>query len=279
MYFVTINTKNRKHYFGDIAVHPTKLADIRPTEIGKIAFSEWYKSMELRPDMNIELGEFVVMPNHIHGIIIIGANQYNRTSTMNHVASPRKSAMLGGSGIHDSASDINDGTSDINDDVPPRKSAMLGGSGIHDSGSDMPDRSDTHDGTSDINDDATPRKSAMLGGSGIHDSGSDMPDRSDTHDGTSHIHNTASAINRGCGRDAKRGVSTNQFAPQSKNLSSIIRGYKSAVTTFARKNGIEFDWQPLFHEHIIRDMAAYHRISNYIINNPEKWMNKTSNKR
>jgi len=63
----------------------------------------------------------------------------------------------------------------------------------------------------------------------------------------------------------------NQFAPQSKNLSSIIRGYKSAVTTYARKNGIEFDWQPRFHDHIIRSMDDYHRISNYIINNPNKW--------
>jgi putative transposase len=60
----------------------------------------------------------------------------------------------------------------------------------------------------------------------------------------------------------------NQFAPQSKNLSSIIRGYKSAVTTYARKNGIEFDWQPRFHDHIIRSMDDY---SNYIINNPVKW--------
>jgi len=32
--------------------------------------------------MNLELGEFVVMPNHIHGIIIIGANQYNGGSAM-----------------------------------------------------------------------------------------------------------------------------------------------------------------------------------------------------
>ena len=34
-------------------------------------------SKGLRPDMNLELGESVVMPNHIHGIIIIGANEYN----------------------------------------------------------------------------------------------------------------------------------------------------------------------------------------------------------
>ncbi len=65
----------------------------------------------------------------------------------------------------------------------------------------------------------------------------------------------------------------NQFAPQSKNLASIIRGYKSAVTTYARKNGIIFDWQPRFHDHIIRSMDEYHRISNYILNNPTKWYN------
>jgi REP element-mobilizing transposase RayT len=67
----------------------------------------------------------------------------------------------------------------------------------------------------------------------------------------------------------------NQFGPQRKNLSSIIRGFKSAVTTFARKNNIEFDWQPNYHDHIIRDKQEYFRIKNYIINNPTKWNNDT----
>ena len=31
----------------------------------------------MRPDMNLQMGEFVVMPNHFHAIIIIGENQYN----------------------------------------------------------------------------------------------------------------------------------------------------------------------------------------------------------
>jgi putative transposase len=64
----------------------------------------------------------------------------------------------------------------------------------------------------------------------------------------------------------------NLFAPQSKNLSSIIRGYKSAVTIYARKNNIDFNWQPRFHDHIIRTMDDYYKISNYIINNPAKWI-------
>ena len=71
-YFITICTKNMKHFFGEIADDEMHLY-----EIGKIAEQEWIKTIELRPDMNLELGEFVVMPNHFHGIIIIGENQFN----------------------------------------------------------------------------------------------------------------------------------------------------------------------------------------------------------
>jgi hypothetical protein len=65
--------------------------------------------------------------------------------------------------------------------------------------------------------------------------------------------------------------SVNQFGPQSKNLGSILRGYKSAVTSFARKHNIQFNWQARFHDHIIRSMDEYYRISNYITNNPLNW--------
>ena len=72
MYFVTISTKDREFYFGEITNGQMQLS-----ELGKIAETEWIKTIELRPDMNLELGEFVVMPNHVHGIILIGENQYN----------------------------------------------------------------------------------------------------------------------------------------------------------------------------------------------------------
>src|SRR3569833_684981 len=58
--------------------------------------------------------------------------------------------------------------------------------------------------------------------------------------------------------DAKHRVSTrNKFGPQTKNLGSIIRGFKSSVTTYARTNDIGFDWQPRFHEHIITTEKEY----------------------
>ena len=74
-YFVTICTKNREHYFGEIVNGEMQLS-----EIGKIAQSEWLKTIELRPDMNLLLDEFIVMPNHFHCIVCIGDNQYNTSS-------------------------------------------------------------------------------------------------------------------------------------------------------------------------------------------------------
>lgn len=42
---------------------------IRLGPFGEIAFEEWLKTEQLRS--NVELDEFVIMPNHIHGIVVI----------------------------------------------------------------------------------------------------------------------------------------------------------------------------------------------------------------
>jgi REP element-mobilizing transposase RayT len=64
---------------------------------------------------------------------------------------------------------------------------------------------------------------------------------------------------------------TNKFGPQSRNLSSIIRGYKIGVKKYATMNKIDFTWQSRFHDHIIRNDHEYHRIHDYIIKNPGNW--------
>ncbi|MGC8803495.1 MAG: transposase [Bacteroidales bacterium] len=80
------------------------------------------------------------------------------------------------------------------------------------------------------------------------------------------------------GRDAMHGVSTtvpivpqNHFGPQSKNLASIVRGFKSSVTVAARKINPAFAWQSRFHDHIIRNHESFQRITQYILNNPTNW--------
>lgn len=76
-YFITICTKNRQHHFGEIWDGIMHL-----TDMGLLVQSEWIKTPALRSDMNIQLGAFVVMPNHFHGIIIIGDNEFNTYDNM-----------------------------------------------------------------------------------------------------------------------------------------------------------------------------------------------------
>ena len=69
-YFITICTKNRKHYFGEIENNKMILSNV-----GVIVDLMWYEIKNHAK--NIELGEFVVMPNHIHGILILNDNLMN----------------------------------------------------------------------------------------------------------------------------------------------------------------------------------------------------------
>jgi REP element-mobilizing transposase RayT len=140
-YFVTVNTRKHVHFFGYIENDKMILNDL-----GKGVENLWLKTKEFRPDMNLELDEFVVMPNHFHGIITIGKNEFN---------------------------------------------------------------------------------------------------------------------------DQKK---KSLFGPQTKNLGSIMRGIKSSVTIFAKKSGIaDFEWQPRYHDHIIRNEKEFQKIQSYIINNPSNW--------
>ena len=63
-YFITICAKDRECLFGEIINEKIVLNDL-----GKIAFDEWQKTEKIR--QNILIDEFVIMPNHLHGILIV----------------------------------------------------------------------------------------------------------------------------------------------------------------------------------------------------------------
>jgi len=67
MYFITICTKNRYPFFGAIRKEICCLSDI-----GVIARDEWLRTPIIRRNQRIILDEFIIMPNHIHGIIYLG---------------------------------------------------------------------------------------------------------------------------------------------------------------------------------------------------------------
>jgi putative transposase len=87
LYYVTICTKDRMRYFGEIVPVPntceenedTKLylseneindtAILQPTIIGEIAHANWQDIPNHFPF--VELDAFVVMPNHIHAVLCI----------------------------------------------------------------------------------------------------------------------------------------------------------------------------------------------------------------
>ena len=63
-YFVTVCTQNRECMFGDVVEGQIALADP-----GRMVESLWRDLPEHYP--GVALDEFVVMPNHLHGIIIL----------------------------------------------------------------------------------------------------------------------------------------------------------------------------------------------------------------
>ena len=188
-YFVTICTKHRQCFFGEIHCL---------SEIGKIVQTEWLKTPEIRPDMNLKLGEFVVMPNHFHAIIQIGENEFNsRQMKYNH----------------------------------PGRDAMH-----------------------------------RVSTGGVEPTGNPNPKHGDANRHFETTHRVSTTI-----ETTDINSPRNQFGPQSKNLASIIRGFKSSVTRKARQIRTDFQWQSRFHEHIIRDEKSLNTISEYIRHNPANW--------
>ncbi|MFA6457300.1 MAG: hypothetical protein WCW40_10805 [Bacteroidota bacterium] len=149
IYFVTICTKHKQQCFGEIQnnvetqnIASLHCAFLRETEIGNIAHQHWLEIPNHFPFE--ELDAFVIMPNHVHGILVIDRPEYN---------------------------------------------------------------------------DWTP----------------------------------------------------NRFIPQSRNLPSIIRGYKASVKKYAMTHNILFAWQPRYFDKIVWDETMLKRIRQYIANNPIQW--------
>ncbi len=63
-YFITLVTQHRVCNLGKIKNNKIMLSGF-----GKIVETEWYKSFEIRRELFLD--EFIIMPNHLHAIIIL----------------------------------------------------------------------------------------------------------------------------------------------------------------------------------------------------------------
>lgn len=89
-YFITICEVNRESIFGDVVN-----GEMHPNQFGEIVLKWWNELPKYYPP--VELDEFVVMPNHMHGIIVItdvGAG-LSRPTTGRQDATPTEKRTLG----------------------------------------------------------------------------------------------------------------------------------------------------------------------------------------
>ena len=66
VYFVTLCTVQNTNLFGTVVDGEMKL-----NNLGAVAHEEWRKIPEFR--RNVVIDQFVIMPNHIHGLVIINS--------------------------------------------------------------------------------------------------------------------------------------------------------------------------------------------------------------
>nr|WP_315002196.1 transposase [uncultured Capnocytophaga sp.] len=83
MYFITLCVQERECIFGTIFENRMFL-----NEIGQIVTDEWVNTMNIRD--NVIIHDFIVMPNHIHGIVEITYNK-NDECLIGEFVSPTKS--------------------------------------------------------------------------------------------------------------------------------------------------------------------------------------------
>lgn len=94
-YYVTIVTAGRNRLFGEI-----KNGEMILNDLGQIVYDEFFKSFELREELF--LGEFVLMPDHLHAIVILDKSKcdcsghvgmHDRVGTHDHVETHGRASL------------------------------------------------------------------------------------------------------------------------------------------------------------------------------------------
>jgi putative transposase len=63
-YFVTLCTEGKRFLFGEIVAD-----QMRTNGYGRVAHEEWWRAEKIRPGLRLDA--WVVMPNHVHGIVFL----------------------------------------------------------------------------------------------------------------------------------------------------------------------------------------------------------------
>jgi len=77
-YFITLVIQNRECNLGEIVVNTQGRAYLSLSDFGKIVDTEWNKSFKIRNELILD--EYIIMPNHLHAIVIIDKSNINDDS-------------------------------------------------------------------------------------------------------------------------------------------------------------------------------------------------------
>jgi REP element-mobilizing transposase RayT len=252
LYFITICTAGRMHYFGKI-IDQKKM---QLTPVGEMALQCWLDIPYHFPFVKLDV--FIVMPDHVHGILEID-----------------KPGMIGNDEMIVDPGTIVETQNFASLPITPENPDMINDNnmiGQTQNFASLPNNPGKPNMIDDGNDDGMIDIDGMIINHGMivetqnfaslpNDPG--QPDMIDD-DIIGQTQNFASLRN---GQQPP----SNHFGPQSQNLASILRGYKIGVKKYAINHQIDFDWQTRYYDHIIRNEEKYNRIRNYIIENPDNW--------
>ncbi|MEM9006416.1 MAG: hypothetical protein AAGE59_23180 [Cyanobacteria bacterium P01_F01_bin.86] len=242
-YFVTICTYQRQHLFGEIQKGQMILSTI-----GTVAQAHWQRLPRHFPELILDA--FVMMPDHMHGILIIGGDRAIHASSLRSPECTDDDLRAMDFANHSSDDPINSGPNASS----PRSPDDVRATHFVSHPSDDPINSSQN---------ASPLRS---------------PECPDDDLRAMHFMNYPSdnPINSGPNASSPRSPQRPN-GPKSKSLGEIVGNYKSVSTrqiNRLRKAKGTPVWQRDYHDRIIRNEVALERIRAYIVANPKAWDKK-----
>jgi REP element-mobilizing transposase RayT len=271
-YFVTILAQDRARVFGEIVDDAMQL-----NAAGEMVLAEWDALPSRFP--TIELDAFVVMPNHVHGIIVITENPSN---VVGAGLVPAPVAVRDDVG----ATTVGATTDQATTDRATTVGATTVGATTVGATTDgaTTDRATTDGATTDgaTTDRATTVGATTVGATtvGATTVGATTvgatTDRATTDRATTVGATTVGATTRVAPTDADAATVVSPVAP---TVGDVVGAFKSLTTVLYTRGVKQSAWPPFrgrlwqrnYYEHIIRDEAALVRIREYIANNPLQW--------
>jgi putative transposase len=239
-YFITICCQNRKCWFGHVENGHMIL-----NPYGQIAFNSWVETPIIRP--HVELGEFIIMPNHIHGIIRLNRRGESHSPVLGLESDwgESHSPVLG---LESDWGESHSPVLGLESDWGESHSPVLGLES---------DWGESHSPVLGLESDWGESHSPVLGLES---------DWGESHSPVLGLESDSPTI---C---LNTGECDSPPRSPSQTIGAIVRGYKSSVTKQLVLLGFENKlWQRNYFERIITDENMHQRVSKYIIDNPLKW--------